>query len=324
MSISERQVIQIILNKLKKYPKMLLPYGDDAVAIPCDSGAAVLKADMLVKATDIPHGMTIRQMAMKAVTATVSDMAAKGAQPIALLISLALPSNSTSDQVEELALGLNEAATLYGTYILGGDVNEGPDTIIDCIAFGHVDPKKLTPRNGAQPGDIVATTGFYGGPPAALKLLQEEVGKDLPRKTQEKLLNTLYEPRAQLKEGLRLAGIASASIVSSDGLAWSLHEISDMNHVKIILTDIPISPEVYYFANKTASNALDLALYGGEEYNLIVTIPLQRWAKSLHVIKKGGGILHKIGYIAKGTGLYYKEKEGSVKKLKAEGWEHLK
>ncbi len=303
---------------------MLLPYGDDAVAIPCDSGAAVLKVDMLVKATDIPQGMTIRQMAMKAVTATVSDMAAKGAQPVALLISLALPSNIRVGQVEELALGLNEAATLYGTYILGGDINEGPDIIIDCIAFGHVNPKMLIPRNGAQSGDIVATTGFYGGPPAALKLLQEEVGKTLPQKIKKKLLNTLYEPRAQLKEGLRLAGLASASIDSSDGLAWSLHEISDMSHVKIMLTDIPISPEVYHFANKTASNALDLALYGGEEYTLIVTIPPQRWQQALQVIKKGGGQLHKIGYIAVGTGLYYQEKEGSVKKLKAEGWEHLK
>jgi thiamine-monophosphate kinase len=97
-----------------------------------------------------------------------------------------------------------------------------------------------------------------------------------------------------------------------------------MSNIKTILTHIPISPEVYHFANQTASNALDLALYGGEEYNLIVTIPIQRWEKSLQVIKKGGGILHKIGYIAKGTGLYYKEKEGSLKKLKAEGWEHLK
>jgi thiamine-monophosphate kinase len=263
-------------------------------------------------------------MAMKAVTATVSDMAAKGAQPIALLISLALPSKTTQGQVEELALGLNEAANLYGTYIIGGDVNEGPDTIIDCIAFGHIDPKKLTPRNGAQPGDIVATTGFYGGPPAALKLLQEAVGKDLPRKIREKLLNTLYEPRAQLKEGLALAGLASASIDSSDGLAWSLYEISDMSHIKIIISDIPISSEVHFFAEQTDYKPLDLVLYGGEEYTLIVTIPPQKWQQALQAIKKEGGQLHKIGYTTTGVGLYYKKKDGSLRKLKAKGWEHLK
>jgi thiamine-monophosphate kinase len=324
MSPTERQVIQTILDKVTKYPKMLLPYGDDAVAIPCGAGAAVLKADMLVKATDIPQGMTIRQMAMKAVTATVSDMAAKGVQPTALLISLALPSNTTPGQVEELASGLNEAAALYDTYILGGDVNEGSDIIIDCIAFGHVDPTKLTPRNGAQPGDIVATTGFYGGPPAALKLLQERVGKDLPQSIQEKLLTSLYEPRAHLKEGLRLAGLASASIDSSDGLVWSLHEISDMSHIKILLSDIPVSSEVYYFADRTGSNPLDLAFYGGEEYTLIVTIPPQRWEQALQAIKSIGGQLYKIGTTTTGEGLYYKESDGSLRKLKVKGWEHLK
>jgi len=265
MRLTERQAIKIILDTIQKKPGTLLPYGDDAAAIPVKAGAAVLKADMLVKSTDAPKGMTLKQVAMKAITATVSDLAAKGVKPEALLISLALPPKTTSSQLRKLASGFNEAAKRYETYILGGDVNEGSDLIIDCLAFALSDPDKLIPRNGAKPGDIIATTGLFGGPPAALRLIQEGGKIDLPEQVKERLLKTLYEPRAHLREGLSLDGLVSSAIDSSDGLVWSIHEIVEMSQVKAILTDIPISSETLLFADKKKVNPLELALYGGEE-----------------------------------------------------------
>jgi len=323
MPLTERQAIRIILAGIRRDPRVLLPYGDDAAAIPLGSGAAVLKVDMLVRATDAPRGMTLRQMAMKAVTSTVSDLAAKGVRPMGFLVSLALPRGITSSQVRELASGLDEAAGLYGAYILGGDVNEGPDLIIDCAALAWADPGRLTPRNGARPGDIIATTGSYGNPPAALRLVQEQLMVELPEPVVEGLKRTLYEPRAHLEEGVALAGIASASIDSSDGLAWSLHEIARMSRVKAVLTEIPISPEAIQFAEKTGIDPLNLALYGGEEYNLIATINAARWAEALDRVEAAGGTLHKIGYIAEGRGVYLEE-QGEARMIEPRGWEHLR
>ncbi|MEM2122192.1 MAG: thiamine-phosphate kinase [Candidatus Bathyarchaeia archaeon] len=324
MPLTERQAIKIILARIRRDPKVLLPYGDDASAIPLDSRAAVLKADMLVRATDAPKGMTLRQMAMKAVTSTVSDLAAKGAKPVAFLVSLALPYGTTPTQVKELASGLDEAANLYGACILGGDVNEGPDFIIDCVALALADPGKLTPRNGAKPGDIIATTGFYGNPPAALKLVQEQPEIELTESMVERLKEALYEPRAHLKEGIALAGIASASIDSSDGLAWSIHEVARMSRVRAILTEIPISPEAIQFAEKTGLNPLNLALYGGEEYNIVATINPANWTKALEKVEDAGGELHRIGYVTRGRGIYLEEKNGEARMIKPRGWEHLR
>ena len=325
MALTERQAIQIILENIRRDPRVLLPYGDDASAIPVDAGAVVLKADMLVRATDAPRGMSFRQIAMKAVTSTVSDLAAKGVKPEVLLVSLALPRGTTSRQVKELALGLSEAADHYGACILGGDLNEGSDLIIDCIALAQADPGRLIPRSGAKPGDIIATTGSYGNPPAALKLFQEQLEIDLPKSVTAKLREALYEPKAHLGEGMALAGIACASIDSSDGLAWSVHEIAEMSRVKAVLTDIPISPEAIQFAEKAGMNPLNLALYGGEEYNLIVTVNPKNWRKAQGAVKAVGGRLHRIGYITRGEGVYLKdEKDGEIREIEPKGWEHLR
>lgn len=324
MTLTERQAIRIILENIRRHPRVLLPYGDDASAISVNAGAVVLKADMLVRATDAPRGMTFRQMAMKAVTSTVSDLAAKGVKPEVLLVSLALPHGTTSKQVKELALGLSEAVSHYGAYILGGDLNEGSDLIIDCIALSQSDPSRLIPRNGAKPGDVIATTGAYGNPPAALKLVQEQLKISLPEPVAMRLKESLYEPKAHLEEGIALAGIASASIDSSDGLAWSINEIARMSQVKAILTDIPISPEALQFAEKAGMNPLSLALYGGEEYNLIVTVNPENWGKAQEAVRAAGGSLHRIGYITEGEGVYLKEKDGKIREIEPKGWEHLR
>lgn len=324
MALTERRAIRIISENIRRDPRVLLPYGDDASAIPVGAGAIVLKADMLVRATDAPRGMTFRQMAMKAVTSTVSDLAAKGVKPEVLLVSLALPRGTTSRQVRELALGLDEAANLYGAYILGGDLNEGPDLIIDCVALAQSDPGRLIPRDGAKPGDIIATTGAYGNPPAALKLFHERLRIDLPEPVAAKLREALYEPKAHLKEGLALAGLASASIDSSDGLAWSIHEIARMSRVKAVLTDVPISMEAVQFAEKAGVNPLSLALYGGEEYNIVATINPENWTKALESVEDAGGELHRIGYVTEGRGVYLEKGDGEAVTIEPRGWEHLR
>src|SRR3989442_12175656 len=117
---------------------------------------------MLIGSTDVPPGMTLRQAARKAVVATVSDFAAKGVRPKALLVSLGLTSPVKRDVVAELGRGLSQGAREYGCRIIGGDTSKSNDLVIDCIGFGLAKSQTILRRDGAKPGDTMAGPGGFG------------------------------------------------------------------------------------------------------------------------------------------------------------------
>ncbi|RLI34692.1 thiamine-phosphate kinase, partial [Candidatus Bathyarchaeota archaeon] len=204
VKIGERRVINIILRALDVMPGMPIPFGDDASAVEMEDGKlAVLKTDMLVGKTDVPPGMGLREAARKAVVMNISDMAAKGVKPEAILVSLGLPSELTSDDVKLIGEGLNIGAREYNTYIIGGDTNEASDLVISCSVLGFCDREKFIRRDGARPGDIVAVTGFFGRTALGLKVLLD--GLPIPRDMRDSILEAVLMPKARLKEGLALA-----------------------------------------------------------------------------------------------------------------------
>ena len=219
---------------------MSVPFGDDVSAVEIGNNlVAVLKTDMLVAATDVPPKMSFWQAARKAVVMNVSDFAAKGVKPKALLVSLGIPGKlARKDVIEQIAEGLNAGAREYGAYILGGDTNEACDLIIACMLYGIAEKNRIVGRAGAKPGDIVAVTGLFGKTAAGLKILLEELEAEEP--IRKRLVDSVLMPKARLKEGLALAevGAASASIDSSDGLAWSLYELSKASSVGLSLIHI--------------------------------------------------------------------------------------
>jgi len=322
--IGERGVIETILRFLEPMPGMPVPFGDDVSAVEVDGGRlAVVKTDMLVGRTDVPPGMSLKEAARKAVVMNVSDMAAKGVKPIAVLAALGLPNSLTERDVEELASGLNMGAREYGAYIIGGDTNEASDLVISCSAIGFCEKGRFIGRRGARPGDILAVTGFFGKTSCGLKILLEGLGA--PREIRDTLVQSVLVPEARLKEGLALAstGAVTASIDSSDGLAWSLHELSRASGVGFSVENLPVAPEAERFAELHGLDPYELCLYGGEEYELVVTVRPDLWYEAERALRSVGGRLIRIG-VATRTEEVTLNVGGRARTIESKGWEHFR
>jgi len=320
--LGERKIIKLIQDNLDQMPNMPLPFGDDASAIDLGNDKlAIINMDMLVKKTDVPPGMTMWQAARKAIIMNISDLAAKGATPVALLASIGVPDELSKTDIQQIAKGLNAGAREYGAYIIGGDTNQASDLIISCMAFGEVNKQNVLKRSGAKVGDCVAVTGSFGKTAAGLKILLEKLS--VP-KVNEKLIDSVLMPRARVKEGKTLAkseGV-TASIDSSDGLAGSLHELSRASNVGFCINNLPVALEAKKFAKSYGLDSWDLALYGGEEYELVVTVDPNSWTKVQQAIQAASGSLTKIGVATKDKRCQLKIWKKTVE-IQARGWEHF-
>lgn len=320
--LGELGVIRLMERALGVSRRMAVGFGDDVSAVRISDGrVAVLKTDMFVGSTDMPPGMTMRQAAWKAIVANVSDLAAKGVKPLGGLVALGLPRRLTKLDVQQMARGFSEAARVYGFPIVGGDTNESLDLTISIMLFALAGEKDLVLRRGAKAGDVVAVTGDFGSASAALRAVLEYGA--LPKRLHRDLFSALYRPRAQLELGLRLAscGALSSSIDSSDGLAWSLHQLSESSGVGILLENVPVSRAASTFAKRRCLVAADLALYGGEEYELVVTLPPRMFQRAFRAAK---GRLKRIGHVTgrfDGVRIVHGSREVRVRKA---GWEHFK
>ena len=322
--LGERKIIDLILECLDKMPNMPIPFGDDVSAIDIGNNKlAILKTDMLVGKTDIPPGMNLWQAARNAVVMNVSDLAAKGVKPTAILASIGIPRGYTKKDIQQIGKGLNAGAREYDAYVLGGDTNEASDLVISCALLGICEKQYLMRRSGAKPGDIVAVTGLFGKTASGLKILLEDFSA--PPKMRKELIDAVLMPKARLKEGLVLAKTkaVTASIDSSDGLAWSLHEISKASKVGFIIENPPIAPEVRDFAEIHNLNPLELSLYGGEEYELLVTVKRQLWEEAERAVRQMGDSLIKIGRVTEEKSLLLKGEKETIS-IEARGWEHFR
>jgi thiamine-monophosphate kinase len=323
-SLGERKIIEIIQRHIEAMPNNPAPFGDDVSAVSLnDKQVAVLKTDMMVGKTDVPPHMSLWQAARKAIVMNVSDFAAKGVQPSAALISLGLTGGVLQKDIEEVARGLNAGAREYGAYIIGGDTGQTSDLIIAVSLYGTAEKAKLMLRSGAKPGDILAVTGFFGKSAAGLRLLLKNYS--VSSNLQNVLLEAVCMPKAKLKEGLVLgkSGSVSSSIDSSDGLAWSLHEIGKMSNVGFNVNSVPVADEVRRCAEFNHLDPLDLALYGGEEYELVLTIKPKQWVDAEEAVESVGGQLLPIGKVTKDQQIIL-DMDGLKRPIEARGWEHFK
>jgi thiamine-monophosphate kinase len=322
--LGERKIIDIIINCLEKMPNMPIPFGDDVSAVDLGNGKlAVLKTDVLVAKTDVPPGMTLWHAARKAVVMNISDFAAKGVKPLAVMVSLGVPRGLKVKNIEQIGKGLNAGAREYDTYVLGGDTSEALDLIISCALFGIGETQNIMKRTGAQPGDFVAVTGFFGKTTSGLKILLEKLPTSATLK--ERLVDAVFMPKARLKEGLALAqsNAVTSAIDSSDGLAWSLYEIAKANNVGFLINHVPIAPEVEEFAKMHNFNPIELSLYGGEEYELIVTVKPDMWENARLAVERVNGTLIKIGTVTSQREMLL-QIGGKTVPIEAKGWEHLR
>lgn len=321
--LGERKIIELIMECLDPMPNNPVPFGDDVSAVDMGHGKlAVIKTDMLVGKTDVPKKMSLLQAARKAVVMNISDLAAKGAKPLAILASIGVPLDITEMGILQLGKGMNAGAREYDTFVLGGDTNQASDLVISCMALGVCQRDRLIKRSGSKPGDYVAVTGWFGKTTAGLRILMNDLSAP---NIGGRLVNSILMPKARVKEGLALARTkaATASIDSSDGLAWSLHEISRASNVGFFIESLPVAPEVEKFAEIHNLDSVDLALYGGEEYELLVTVKPKLWQRAKEAVENVGGDLIKVGHVTRDRHVLLR-RDGKTIVIEARGWEHFK
>ncbi len=253
---------------------VLLGPGDDAALVAVPAGEAlVTSVDTLLPDVHFPAGAAPQLIGERALRASVSDLAAMGAQPLACVISLVLPPEASASVsaswVRELSQGFAAAAQQFDCPVTGGNLSAGPLSI--CITVqGAVVQSQALLRSGAQPGDDVWVSGALGGAAAALAaggladvVYTAETTGDTSAANMTPQQQQYYLPLPQLALGIALRDIASSAIDISDGLAADLGHIARLSNVALELS----SAAIPRFVGAT----LEQSLYGGDDYHLAFT-----------------------------------------------------
>ncbi|MFC1899425.1 thiamine-phosphate kinase [Chloroflexota bacterium] len=305
------------------WKKLIKGIGDDAAAWQGDNSIKLATTDFLIQGVHFPvEPASWQALGWKAMAANLSDIAAMGGTPLYALVSLALPGETEVDCVTDLYRGILEIANQHGAAIVGGDMSSAPMMIINITVLGS-NEKRGNPillRSTARPGEKIAVTGFLGASAAGLKMMQENLR--LPTEDATCLRQAFEKPHPRIAEGQLLAeyGVRTA-IDISDGLIQDLRHICQASHVgaRVESEKIPIRPEV---KNNFGEKALELALSGGEDYELLFTAST---AITLEIQETTEVPVTVIGEITKdNTGkiiLVDKDKESFS--IRERGWNHF-
>lgn len=250
--------------------------GDDCAVIPNSSGKVLLiTTDALVENVHfIRSQISARDLGYKAIAVNVSDIAAMGGTPSWAVLTLALPKSTSCQWLFDFCQGLKDACHAWNIELLGGDtVGSEQGIFINLTLTGHVSLQNVKYRHEANIDDVIAVTGSIGDAAAGFKALQEKITR-----TQDVnvLIQNHQRPRPHLQEGKWLAshGSVHAMMDLSDGLCCDLQRLLQSSAVGAIVetTQIPISSCLQKVCHENGWQALDLAIAGGEDYCLLVTI----------------------------------------------------
>ena len=268
-----------LIERIAKKPKnknIIVGIGDDAAVVKMNKGLQVLTTDCLVEGDHFrTEWFSPIQIGMKAIEINVSDIAAMGAYPRYVLVSLALPRNLDVKFVEEMYKGMWKACDKYNIEIIGGNMTHCDKIVISISVTGEVDKKNLTLRSAAKPHNFIFVSGHLGNGRAGLRLFQENI------EGFEKVKKSYLEPNAQLESALNVAPFVNAMEDVSDGLASEIKHICDESKCgAIIFKDkIPIRNEVRIAAKKLGEDEYDYALFGGEDFELVYTVQNDKLGK---------------------------------------------
>lgn len=266
--------------------------GDDAAIVPIQSNKSlVITTDTLVDGVHFSDRTTSPEdVGWRSAAANLSDLAAMGAFPIGITIALGLTGDTPVAWVEQLYQGISECLQPYNTLIVGGDIVRSPISTISITAFGQVEPSQAILRSNCQPQNVIVVTGVHGASKAGLELLlHPELGKFLTEAERSSLILAHQRPHPRLDFLTTLwncLSLNSSSGVdrnqnsilvggmdSSDGLADAIVQMCQASQVgaKIERNQIPIPSSLTKLVSP--EQALKWALYGGEDFELVLCLP---------------------------------------------------
>ena len=271
--VSEFDIITQYFSSLGAGDFVALSVGDDAAALIVPTGSElIISTDTAVCGTHFDEDLFPEDVAYKAVASAVSDLAAMGAEPLGMTLALTLPDNDPL-WLQGLSQGLTRASSRYAIPLVGGDTTRGP-LALTVTVMGHCPCGEKILRSGAAIGDLIYVSGTLGDAAFGLSLLAgEHRGLDLNFEDQDHLVSRFTAPDAHLDLGVRLRGEASSCIDVSDGLLQDAAHIANASGCKFIIESglVPLSPALQRAVGEP--RARDLALRGGEDYQLLFTLP---------------------------------------------------
>jgi thiamine-monophosphate kinase len=313
-----------------------LGVGDDAALLNLSDFAAdsllVATCDAQVERQHFTFGVaTPEEIGHKALAVNLSDLAAMGAEPLWTLVSLLLPRALDVATLDGVYAGLRSLAARYSVALVGGNIaaTDGP-LAIDVTALGRVPRDQALIRASASPGDLVLVTGTLGAAAAGVLLQGGDARLDAVAgevKAHARAAQVSPQPRVAEGRALAASGVVMAMLDVSDGLAADLGHLCAASNVGAELNAdaIPVDPAAEAVAAALGRDALQLALEGGEDYELLFTVAPDRLEQALAAVVEAGGVTRVIGRLTEpGSGLRIRFADGRIEHLVARGWDHLR
>ena len=331
-SLGEFGLIDRLISGIEAHdPTTLTGAGDDAAVIDCGNGRVmVVSTDMLVEGIDFDLTyFPLKHLGYKVVTRGISDIIAMNARPSQILLSLGVSSKISVEALEELYEGARAACDRFGIDIAGGDTTASMNgLVINITALGQAERDRLVYRSGASQHDLICISGNMGaaymGAASARTREARAERHDNPEPQFEGLRISARkvsqpQPRIDIVEALAEEGIRPTSMIDlSDGLASDLLQLcraSDCG-VRIYLDRIPIAQQTNRLAEEMHLDPVMAALNGGEDYELLFTVPLSMQEQVMRL-----GLVDVIGHITpESTGCFLVTPDGQDIRLKAQGF----
>ena len=333
-TLGEFGLIRHLTENIKlKNDSTLKGVGDDAAVLDYGDKLTLVTTDLLLEGVhfDLTY-VPLKHLGYKSAVVNFSDIYAMNGRPRQITVSIGLSKRFSVEDMEELYSGIRLACDVYGVDLVGGDTSAsltGLSISITCIGEGE--KGKVVYRNGAHETDLICVSGDLGAAYMGLQLLEREKRVFQGEKDftpdfsgKEYLLERQLKPEARkdIIEKLREANVLPTAMMDvSDGLSSELLHISKESHVgcRVYEDRIPIDYQTAVMAEKFNMNLVTAALNGGEDYELLFTVPLTDHEK----VSEMEGI-KVIGHITKPElGSYLVGRDGGEVELKAQGWNSL-
>lgn len=300
--------------------------GDDAALIrQKPEMEQIICMDTMVEGVHFTTGtMSPYQIGYKALAVNISDIAAMGGIPTYYLVSIAIPKRWNEADLLSIYDGMAMLASKYKMDLIGGDTVSTTDLLtITVTVLGEIEKGRHLLRSNARPGDIVFVTGTVGDSAAGLDLLLRNEEQNFTE-TENDLIKKHQYPQPRVEIGRILAAMPRVSLNDiSDGIASEANEIAKASQVTVVIDEdcLPLSNAITTY-NK--SRSIEWALYGGEDFELIGTMPKSDWEDVYNQCEENGFVITKIGTVSEGPEKVLLNKNSKGYILDKKGYNHFK
>lgn len=297
--LGESESLRLTIGRLVKGDSVQVGPGDDAAVVSISENRFVVTTDSMIEDHDFRlDWSTGFDLGFKAVTTNLADVAAMGAIPVALVVTLAVPRKTKISWLEQFADGLSEALAEFAPQasVVGGDLASSDKVFISVTAHGDLENREPVLRSGAKPGDVIAVAGTLGKAAAGLALLN---AGDSSASAFDDLVSVQLRPRPPIESGISAAiHGASAMLDISDSLVKDASRIAEQSRVTMAINSsdlLGFQAVLDQAAQRLQVGAMDWVLFGGEDHGLLATFPadkeIPKGFKVIGVVKDFAGDL---------------------------------